>query len=179
MRSSPNRTQCKVYSQMIHHMNKIFYFNRHKTHCIATMACTALARPAALALPRPTRVLAQRSLCTPYPALAAFARQMESGLSLGRRLDASAPAHNLRTRGYAVVDGLLGDAACRRMRTEAEALHAAGSYSQSYSEVAETGEKIWRPGAALRLGCVCAPETTMAPDDKRAVGRPQACMPWS
>lgn len=106
----------------------------------------ARAAPAALSLLRPTPRLARRGLCTPDPALAAFARQMEAGLSLGQRLDDAAPAESLRTRGYAVVDGLLGDAACRRMRAEAEALRAAGSYSQSYSEVAETGERIWRPG---------------------------------
>jgi len=74
---------------------------------------------------------------------------MEAGLGLGRRLDAEGAelAAGLRTRGLYVVDHLLGDAACRRMRAEAEALRAAGNYSKSYSEIAETGERISRPGA--------------------------------
>jgi len=50
----------------------------------------------------------------------------------------------LRTRGYHVCDGLLGDQVCTSMRQEAIAMYENDKFVQSYSEVAETKERIWR-----------------------------------
>ena len=55
-------------------------------------------------------------------------------------------AKALRERGWFCIDDFLGEAACTIARTEAAQLKLDGLYQQSYSQVAETGEKIWREG---------------------------------
>jgi len=50
----------------------------------------------------------------------------------------------LEQKGYHVVDDLLGEELCATMRREAEEMHRRQKFELSYSEVAETGKKIWR-----------------------------------
>ncbi|CAE8640612.1 unnamed protein product [Polarella glacialis] len=83
---------------------------------------------------------------------------MDRGLDTGqqfRDMQASMAAA-LRSQGWFIRDGLLGTDTCLRIRAEVASLHASGLFAQSYSEVVETGEKIWRQGVhAMELG----PET--------------------
>lgn len=95
--------------------------------------------------------------------LESFGQLMDRGLGAGRQfrdMQASMAAA-LCSQGWFVHDGLLGTETCLRIRAEAARLHASGQFAQSYSEVVETGEKIWRQGVhAMELG----PETwKMAP----------------
>lgn len=76
-----------------------------------------------------------------------FVKMMDEGLGIAERLEAlqEPMAAGLRERGWHAVDNVLGHSICSAMRSEAAALRDAGRFSQSYSEVAETGAKIWRP----------------------------------
>ncbi|CAE8647600.1 unnamed protein product [Polarella glacialis] len=78
--------------------------------------------------------------------LDSFAELMDRGLDTGqqfRDMQASMAAA-LRSQGWFIRDGLLGTDTCLRIRAEVASLHASGLFAQSYSEVVETGEKIWR-----------------------------------
>ena len=71
---------------------------------------------------------------------------MERGLGTEQRLSElrKPMSEALRRDGWYTCDGFLGAATCEQVRSEVEQLRAAGEFEQSYSEVAETGEKIWR-----------------------------------
>lgn len=73
---------------------------------------------------------------------------MTQGLGMKERLvqEAEPMAKALAERGWFTLDGLLGDNTCEQMRAETMMLRRNGCFSQSYSEIAETGERIWRPG---------------------------------
>jgi len=101
------------------------------------------------------RRLTARSLRLPFrlfstsseaQKLDAFQALLERGLGVSDQVhDMREPmASKLRTRGWFACDGLLGETHIATLRREVEGLHAAGHFSQSYSEVAETGERIWR-----------------------------------
>lgn len=75
-----------------------------------------------------------------------FVELHSRGLSLQERLSEQLPsiAQGLKEEGYCVIDGLLGDQMCKLMREEAAGMYQRGDFERSYSEVQETGERIWR-----------------------------------
>ena len=77
-----------------------------------------------------------------------FAALKEHGLDIRGRLATERVdmASALSSRGWYTIDGFLGKAACNIARAEASTLKLEGKFSQSYSQVAETGEKLWREG---------------------------------
>jgi len=89
----------------------------------------------------------RRGLCDDA-SLEAFQSLVQRGLGVGEQMrDMREPmAHMLRKRGWFACDGLIGAEHCAAIRRECETLREGGLFSQSYSEVAETGEKIWRTG---------------------------------
>ena len=89
----------------------------------------------------------KRGLCSSSDAsLKAFVRLTERGLGVGEQMrEMQQPiADSLAKRGWFACDGLLSIEDCLVLREECRALRASGLFSQSYSEVAETGERIWR-----------------------------------
>ena len=99
----------------------------------------------------------RRLLCssTVDKQLEDFAALVERGLGAGEQLDAmrAAMKSSLDSQGFFACDGFLGDKVCAAIRHEVESLHAGGHFEQSYSQVAETGEKIWRGHVdAMELG---------------------------
>ena len=76
---------------------------------------------------------------------------MERGLGLGERLRAHGEpmVAALHERGWYAVDGALDAESVARVRAECAALYREGHYAPSYSRVAETGEKIWRPNVHM------------------------------
>ena len=91
----------------------------------------------------------RRSLCS---ALDAFTNAMERGLGLSARLTQheTAVCTALGERGWCVLDGILETEAAARLRSEASGMYRDGHYQLSYSRVAETGEKLWRPNVWMR-----------------------------
>lgn len=86
-----------------------------------------------------------RSLCDD-PALTVFTALIERGLGVGSRLREQQDiiVEQLAKKGWCIVDGALDNDTAACVRNEAAGLYADGCYSLSYSQVAETGEKIWR-----------------------------------
>ena len=86
-----------------------------------------------------------RGLCDD-PALTAFTALIERGLGVGSRLREQQDiiVEQLAKKGWCIVDGALDNDTAACVRNEAAGLYADGCYSLSYSQVAETGEKIWR-----------------------------------
>lgn len=76
---------------------------------------------------------------------------------MGRGVGAAAKLHAMQTsvadalaeRGWCALDGLLDGEAASHVRSELVALFRDGAYQPSYSSVAETGEKIWRPNVHM------------------------------
>lgn len=102
------------------------------------LGSTALSR----ALRRGAR---RRTLST--HGLQDFTKIMYDGLGVADRLrEVQEPmTAGLRERGWYVMDNVLSASTCAAMRAEAAALRDDDQFSQSYSQVAETGDKIWRP----------------------------------
>eukprot|EP00966_Prymnesium_polylepis_P304165 7027173-Prymnesium_polylepis.1 len=111
-------------------------------------ACRLAARPLAA---RPFAAHPLRHHQRACAALDAFAQTMQRGLGLGWRLRTHAEpiAEALHERGWCALDAVLDDAAAARVRAECADLYRDGRYTPSYSRVAETGEKIWRPGVHM------------------------------
>lgn len=91
----------------------------------------------------------RRHMCA---ALNGFAELMQRGLGVHQRLsELEEPiATALIERGWCALDGVMDYEAAEHVRHEMEALYKDGTYSLSYSETAETREKIWRPGVYAR-----------------------------
>ena len=85
-------------------------------------------------------------------ALDGFAELMQRGLGAHQRLnELERPvADALMERGWCALDGVLDYEGAEHVREEMAAMYREGTYSLSYSEMAETGEKIWRPGVFAR-----------------------------
>ena len=90
---------------------------------------------------RPLWRVLRRELC-----LTSFTQLMDRGLGIDAKIrELKQPlAEALRQHGWFACDGFISDEACSAIRDEVTALRAQGLLSQSYSEVPETGEKIWR-----------------------------------
>jgi hypothetical protein len=116
------------------------------------VACASRAR-VAITTVRCTRFCTQAA--SDDEQLQAFAELMQQGIGAGAQVQEmqSQMTSALAQRGWFACDGFLGTETCATLRSEVERLRASGHFDQSYSEVAETGEKIWRENVdAMELG---------------------------
>ena len=97
----------------------------------------------------PTPTTQRRTMCA---ALDSFSELMQRGLGLRERFETHQEpiCEALSERGWYALDGLLSEDAALHVRSEAATMHEDGTYTLSYSRVAETGEKIFRPNVYMR-----------------------------
>lgn len=95
-----------------------------------------------------SRKLGQRRLCA---SMDAFGQLLQRGVGASAKLHAmkASIVDALAERGWCALDGILDDEAGLHVRRELAQLFRDGAYSPSYSSVAETGEKLWRPNVHM------------------------------